>query len=177
MIEELVKHDSNFNEGIFKSYIDNIYVKLYTAIMLDELENVKHFISDNLYNRFKTKIDNLNRENLTQMYDELNVKSSEIIDVKILDDEFIVIVKLVSRYMDYLIDKNTGDLVSGNNNNRIEKTNILTFKKKRNCTFQKNVRRCPGCGASIDVNDNGYCAYCGSIYNLEKYEYILDDIW
>jgi predicted lipid-binding transport protein (Tim44 family) len=176
MIEELVKYDHNFNEGMFKSYIDNIFVKLYTAIMLDELDTVKHFISNNLYDKLKNQIDNLNSKNLTQMYDELNVKSSNIIDIKILDNEFIITVKLVARYMDYLIDKSTGNFVSGNNTSRIEKSNILTFKKKKDYTLQNNLRRCSNCGASIDVNNNGKCAYCGRTYNLEDYEYILYDI-
>ena len=49
MIEELVKNDPDFNEGMFKSYIDNIFVKVYTALMLDELETIRHFVSEELY--------------------------------------------------------------------------------------------------------------------------------
>jgi predicted lipid-binding transport protein (Tim44 family) len=176
MIEELVKYDNNFNEGMFKSYIDNIFVKIYTAIMLDELDTVKHFISNDLYDKLKNKIDNLNSKNLTQMYDELNVKSSTITNIEILDNEFVITVNLVSRYMDYLIDKNTGNFVSGNNTSRIEKNNILNFKKKKNYIVQDNLRRCSYCGAALDVNNNGKCAYCGKNYNLDDYEYILYDI-
>lgn len=176
MIEELVKYDHNFNEGMFKSYIDNIFIKIYTAIMLDELDTVKHFLSDDLYNKLKNKIDNLNSKNLTQMYDELNVKSSDIINVEILDNEFVITVKLIARYMDYLIDKSSGNFVSGNNTSRVEKNNILTFKKKRNYAVQDNIRRCPYCGASLNVNNNGICSYCGKNYNLDDYEYILYDI-
>ena len=86
MINELVKYDTNFNEASFKSYIDNIFVKLFTAIMLDDLENVKHFLSEDVYNEYKEKLDNLNSKNVRQMYDELNVKSSNITNVEITDD-------------------------------------------------------------------------------------------
>ena len=123
MIDELIKYDSGFNEGMFKSYIDNIFVKLYTAVMLDDLDSVKHFISDNVYEKFEDKIKELNKKNLTQMYDELNVKSSEIVNVEITDDEFIITVRLVSRYMDYLINKDTCNFVSGNNSRRVERKN------------------------------------------------------
>ena len=29
------------------------------------------------------------------------------------------------------------------------------------------------CGASIDVNANGKCPYCGTIYNLEDKDWVL----
>ena len=110
------------------------------------------------------------------MYDELNVKSSEIERVEITDKEFIVYVRLVTRYMDYMLDSESGNLVRGDNTRRIEVVKNLIFKKKRDYQEQGSIRRCPGCGASIDVNDNGICSYCGTSYNLEKYNYILDKI-
>ena len=36
-----------------------------------------------------------------------------IINRKILEDKEIIDVEIVSRYMDYIIDINTGDLISG----------------------------------------------------------------
>lgn len=176
MINELVKYDTNFNEASFKSYIDNIFVKLFTAIMLDDLENVKHFLSEDVYNKYKEKLDNLNSKNIRQMYDELNVKSSNITNVEITDDYFIITVSLTARYMDYQINKDNGNLISGNNTSRIERNYILKFTKKRDFSQQKAARKCPGCGASISVNTKGVCEYCGTVYNLEKYDYILSNI-
>mgnify|MGYP004453938145 CR=1 FL=1 len=176
MIEELVKNDPDFNEGMFKSYIDNIFVKVYTALMLDELETIRHFVSEELYRELEDKLKRIKDQGLIQMYDELNVKSSEIERVEITDKEFIVYVRLVTRYMDYMLDSESGNLVRGDNTRRIEVVKNLIFKKKRDYQEQGSIRRCPGCGASIDVNDNGICSYCGTSYNLEKYNYILDKI-
>lgn len=176
MINELIKYDNNFNEATFKSYVGNVFVKLFTAVMIDELDNVKHFLSNNIYEEYKTKITNLNNQNLRQMYDELNVKDSNITNVKITDDEYIITVLLTARYMDYQIKKDTGDYVSGNNKSRIERNYQLIFTKRRNFLKQGIVRKCPGCGVSISVNTSGKCEYCGTIYNLEKYDYILKSI-
>ena len=33
-INELIKNDTNFNEGSFKSYVANVFVKLFTSIIL-----------------------------------------------------------------------------------------------------------------------------------------------
>ena len=41
-----------FNEALFKTKIDNIFVKLFTAIMKGDLKKVDHFISDEVYNKY-----------------------------------------------------------------------------------------------------------------------------
>jgi len=176
MIEELKKNDKNFSEGLFKSYADNVFIKLFTAIMIDELDGVKHFLSEELYNKYKNIINELKNKNLTQMYDELNIRTSEITNINITDTEYIITFKIDARYMDYLINSDTGNYVKGNNKSRIEKNYILTFKKIIDYKNQNSIRRCPGCGASIDVNDNGKCVYCSTTYNLDDYDYILYNI-
>ena len=103
----------DFNEAMFKTKVDNIFVKLYTCIMKGNLTDVRHFISEELYNNYINKINELISHNKRQMYDEINVKNTMIINRKILEDKEIIDVEIVSRYMDYIIDINTGDLISG----------------------------------------------------------------
>jgi len=166
----------DFNEAMFKTKVDNVFVKLYTAFMKGDLGEVKHFISDDVYLEFKEKLDKLNDKNQRQIYDELNVKNTKIIDKIINNNKEVITVELISRYMDYIIDKTSYKLLSGDNTRRVEKTNTLVFEKKLDTKEKKLVRKCPGCGASISVNTNGKCEYCDTIYNLEDYDYILVSI-
>lgn len=166
----------DFNEAMFKTKVDNIFVKLYTCIMKGDLTDVRHFISEELYNNYINKINELISHNKRQMYDEINVKNTMIINRKILEDKEIIDVEIVSRYMDYIIDINTGDLISGDDTIRIERRNILRFEKKLNTKDFGIVRKCPGCGASINVNNTGKCEYCDTIFNLDDYDYILVSI-
>ena len=166
----------DFNEAMFKTKVDNIFVKLYTCIMKGDLTDVKHFISKDLYNMFMAKINELSSSNKRQMYDEINVKNTSVISRNIIDNKEVIEVLIVSRYMDYIIDLYTGNVVSGDDTRRIEKNNILRFEKKLNTKEVGLVRKCPGCGASIDVNRAGKCEYCDTIFNLEDYDYILVSI-
>ena len=166
----------DFNEAMFKTKVDNIFVKLYTCIMKGDLTDVRHFISEELYNNYINKINELISHTKRQMYDEINVKNTMIINRKILEDKEIIDVEIVSRYMDYIIDINTGDLISGDDTRRIERRNILRFEKKLNTKDFGIVRKCPGCGASINVNNTGKCEYCDTIFNLDDYDYILVSI-
>lgn len=162
-----------FNESMFKTKVDNIFVKLYTCIMKEDLSDVAHFISDELLSKLDTKIENLKSQNKRQIYDEINVKNTNIINRKIEEDKEIIEVEIISRYMDYIIDKNTGNTIFGDDSRRIEKRNILVFEKRRNAKEIGLVRKCPGCGASISVNTSGRCAYCDTIFNWEDYDYVL----
>ena len=144
--------------------------------MLDEMDTVKHFISEDIYNMYQSRVDSLNSLGHRQMYDELNVKTSRIRSIEVLDDKYVIIVDLQARYMDYILDLESGNKVSGNDSSRIEVGYTLKFVKDASATVQGMVRRCPGCGSPMDVNNDGKCSYCGGIYNLEDYDWILVSI-
>lgn len=167
---------NNFNEAMFKTKVDNVFVKLHTAIILRDLSSVKHFISNKVYDKYQNYIDKLINNKEIQMYDELNVKDTKIINKYEDDNKYIIEVEIISRYMDYVIDEDSSNLIKGNNTSRVEKTNKLVFVKNKDTKEQKMARKCPSCGANISVNTSGKCEYCGSTYNLEDYDFILDEI-
>lgn len=175
-ISELVEKDSTFSENSFIAKVDNTFIMLLSSIMMYDIDRVKHKISDELYQRYSSLINNLKQNNERQMYDELNVKSTEILNITENENEYIIEVLLVSRYMDYKIDSQTGNFKSGINTHRIEKNNYLTFSKTKDSKQEGVVRKCPGCGASVDANNTGICSYCGTSYNTKDYDWILIEV-
>ena len=174
-MNEILKYDPEFTESKFKTYVDNVFIQLHMAVVTKELENIKHFVSNEVYNEYKQIVDNLEKKHLIQMYDEINVAQTDILGYQVTATDMIIEVNLISRYLDYLMDEE-GNYVSGNTNVRSEKNNHLTFTKKINYKESGIVRKCPRCGASIDVNAGGKCAYCGTIYNLEDKDWVLTSI-
>jgi hypothetical protein len=77
--------------------------------------------------------------------------------------------------MDYILDLNSGNKVSGVDDHRLEIDHVLIFKRKKGVS-KGNIVKCPGCGANLDVNKSGKCEYCGQVYSAEKYDYILTSI-
>ena len=173
-MDNLIK--SGFIEAKFMSYVDNIFIKILHAIMFNKIETIDHFVSDDVYQELQNKLDELNNNNLIQMYEMTNVKESRIINVDETNDKFIIEIELVSRYVEYKMDKDTKKVISGNSENRVEKVNYLTFEKYKNTKVQSSSRKCPNCGANMDINNSGKCDYCGSIYNLEDYDFILTSL-
>ena len=141
-MNEILKYDSEFSESKFKTYVDNVFIQLHMAVVTKELENVKHFLSDEVYNLYKQKVDNLTQRHLIQMYDEINVAQTEILNYQVTNTDMIIKVYILSRYLDYLMDED-GNYVSGDTDVRSERANYLTFTKKINHKEMGSVRKCP----------------------------------
>ena len=175
-MEDLIRLDKTFNKEMFITKVNNIFVMLYTSIMLDNLDRVRHFIGNDLEDKYEAILKEYRDKNIRKMYDELNVKNTKIVDINIDGNKVIITVELISRYMDYFVDRDTGKYISGINDRRIEKRNHLVFEKIIGAKYKHIARKCPGCNANMDVNSNGKCSYCGGIYNTEDYDWILTSL-
>lgn len=173
MLEELKKLDSTFTESMFKTKVDNIFVLMMSSIMFRDITRISSSLSENMRMQIQNRINELQDRNEIQMYDELNVKHTDIKDVQILEDRYVIEVILTSRYMDYRLDGSTRKFKSGNNSSRIEKKNRLVFEEKRDHKSLGVVAKCPNCGANIDYNYSGVCEYCKSQMPKEDYDWIL----
>lgn len=174
-MNDILKYDPNFSVEKFITYANNVFVQIHVAIITKELDKIKHFVSSNVYDELSVKVNQLTQRGLTQMYDELNVAQNDILNYQATDDLMTIEIKIISRYLDYLVDQN-GNYVSGNNSSRTQKENCLTFTKKTNFKKTGSISKCPGCGAAINVNANGKCAYCGTIYNLVDKDWVLSSL-
>ena len=153
----------------------NIYIMLLYSIMTLDIERVKCYLSNELYIKYKNIIDNYKSNNKIEYFDELNVYKIEIIDKNIINNKEIVKVKLISRYINYIIDKNTNKIIKGQNKHRIENNNYLIFEKILDNSNIKIIHTCPNCGANLDINYSGVCNYCNQSMNLNN-DYVLTDI-
>ena len=146
------------DNDLLKGKFSNIFIKLLVGIMSNDLKDVKHFLSDDLYKKYQNIVNENLSNNEVHCYDELNVKDLSIDKIETDDKYEIVYVSLTSRYMDYYIDHE------------------LIFKKLLTVGDRPAVIKCPGCGANLDANNTGYCKYCGTVHSAESYDYILYEV-
>lgn len=172
-LAEYKSMDPTFNESMFITKVNNIFVKLFTSIMMDKLNEVDHFVSDEVLQYAQGVLNNAKNQGCRQMFDELNVKDSQIVNVEVKQDVYEIKVFLQSRYMDYIINLSNGSVISGDDTRRIKVDYNLTFTKKIEVKEQGITRKCPTCRAPLSVNTSGVCEYCGSIYNQEDYDWVL----
>ena len=175
MIEEIKKYDTNFDESIFLSKADHIFIMLLDAIRDRDLSNVKHYLSNDIYERYNSLVNMYISDKKIRLFDEMNVKSTEIKNVSITEDSINIEVLLTSRYMDYFVNEE-GNYLYGTNDHRVEKENHLVFTKKKVAKELGTARRCPSCGNTLDINHTGVCPYCNSTIDMSEYDYVLTSI-
>ena len=78
-IEEFSKLDTTFNPATFTSKCNHVFIKYFSAIMMDNLKEIDHFISDDVYKYGELIIAPLRNKHLRQMYDELNIKTMHLL--------------------------------------------------------------------------------------------------
>ena len=87
MLDELMKLETDFNVSIFHSKVSNIFVLMMNAIMFQDITRAYASLSEDVRMKVASKINELKQQGLTQLYDELNVKSIQITDVNISKGE------------------------------------------------------------------------------------------
>ena len=164
------------NDVELKSKFSNIFIMILTGLMENDMTGAKHYISEDLYNEFQNRCKRFIEAKEYQCYDELNV--GEIDLVRRYDDEEYnyIEVRILSHYMDYVIDSETLKYKRGVNDHRLDINHHLLFRKRKDAKTRGELVKCPNCGASLDVNYNGKCNFCGTVTSVEKYDYILISI-
>lgn len=176
VLSHLLIEDKGFSDAAFKAKVDNVFIQLYTAVMKQDLQKVKHFLSEEVFEKYDRKVKELQQNNQIQVYDELNVSNTEIMSMEEFEDRYEIRVSLLTKYLDYKIAKDTRKFLSGNRDVRLEKIVKLKFSKIKNAKELGAARKCTGCGANMDLNKTGVCEYCGSVYVLKDYDWVLDEI-
>lgn len=173
ILKKVIEQDKEFSEAKFKSKVQNMFVQVKLSMVTGKIQKIDHFVADEVYKKIEQKVQNDINNNRIQLYDELNVANIDIVAVREYDDHFEIDVNLLSRALEYYIDRNTRKYLSGNNSSRTEKNNLITFSKIKNAKNLQILRKCPTCGAIVDINRDGRCEYCHNIFNLEDYDWVI----
>ena len=159
VLESLLKHDANFSESKFKSKVENYFVQIQLSMVTGKIEKIHHLVSDEIFEKIKDKVQKDIENNRIQMYDELNVANVQIVNIMEEDECFKIKVQVFSKSIDYYIDRKTKERLPGSCNYRTNKCTFVTFTKVKNAKELNALRKCPTCGANIDINSNGQCKY------------------
>ena len=162
------------NSDILISKVNNMMKLIYHAITLNKLDTVIQFMSDDLYNKFKETIDNNTNNNCRVIYDEVNV-NSEIKNITNMNEYIMIDVRCNIKFLKYYVSLEDGSYISGDKDNRISKVLNVTLKRKGNVK-DTNIFKCLGCGYSIDITNGYICPKCGRVYDLDEYDFIIDNM-
>lgn len=182
-MQALLDKDPSFSEAAFRSKISSLYVQLQNAWEKKDLSPMRPFMSDALYTQFDRQLDELRKSDFTNVIDGIEVLDIFLSNCRCDEKEDVVEAIVKTRIVDYVIDDKTGRVLQGSK--KAEKYMMYRWTLVRSAVRRKasqaqgvgvDVRRCPSCGAPLEINASARCPYCGSVVMDSDFDWVLTSI-
>ena len=169
-INEIKKHLPDFDVNKFLSNGYNIYMRIEEAWMNFELDKVRDCITDEMFNMYESQLTSMEMKGEQNIMKDFKLLNSAITNANVQNDMLQVTTRYVIEFYDYIIKKDTKQVVRGNSNRKIRMVYEMTFIEKLEKT---KLDKCPNCGAPIKVNSAGICEYCNSKIVDDNTEWVM----
>jgi Tim44-like domain len=179
-MRQLKRADKNFSEAQFKDLASTVFVILRECVERKDLGQARPYVSSSSFRRFISEIDELKNKNWTRHIDKLKIEKVDIINVVHDGPYFYIAVKIDSSAIDYTVSDKDKNLISGKKQKRSfsEKWTFMRSDKVMTPKESAEVmsKKCPNCGAAIEVNALGKCRYCESELTSGNFSWVLSEI-
>jgi len=176
-------HDPDFSRERFLSWAEQVFVQLQQAWTERDWKKARPFESEELFNLHKSQLDSYIKSGTINIMDNVCVNESFLCDYAKEDKFEFLTVFMNTRYNDYVVKEDTKAVVKGDPNRTYSVQYKLKFMRSLGVvtTGMSNAStvKCPNCGAPVDVNAAGQCAYCGTVITNGEHDWVLcnlDDI-
>ena len=183
IIKSILAHDPNFASEKFLSWSKQVFVQLQEAWQERNWKKVRPFESEELFNLHKGQLDEFVKNGTINMMENVCVNEAYLYDYKTEGEYEYLTVFMQTSYNDYIIREDTKQVVKGDPNTRYDINYRARFMRSIGVTTSENsnasTTKCPNCGAPVDVNAAGQCAYCDTVITNGQHDWVLcnlDDV-
>lgn len=137
-----------------------------------DYDKIRMLTTDEIFNMYSSQLNALEIKNQVNIMSEIDKKDVRILSVKEVNGMITVETYLKVTCYDYVINKNTNQVVRGMDNNKMEIEYIITLVKDAN-SKNINIVRCPNCGAEVHMTSSGKCKYCDAVLVQKASDYVM----
>lgn len=156
IVSEIQKVDPHFSENEFKQFAVKRILQLQKALSEKDFNTLKYLDTELLYLSQKALLENLADRTCYMEFQKIKGMAIEGFHRSLGYDTITVVC-----YMSLIeFTKNAqGALISGSNSTAIEHTYAVEFQRPLGKPAA-GLENCPNCGAPLDIDEAGKCAYC-----------------
>ena len=168
----LKESENNFDTELFKKWCKEIF-KCIKSGTKEELNAVKTFINEELYNRLIHQIKQFEDDGLEFVTENLMITDCNFLDYSNWLEKEEIKISIKAKMKEYIIHKSTKKVLRGNNKKAYEKEIIMTFLKQNTQEAQGFMTNCPNCGGKTTQTSLGKCKYCDTLIFPIRYNWTL----
>ncbi len=180
LVTQLRTVDPAFDEDAFYRRVSSAFIKIQDAWANQNLQAVRPFISDGVFERFNLQFDEQRTLGYRNAMANVLVNSVRIAAMQSdnLFDQLCV--RIEASANDYNVSLTTGSRIAGSDDSG-EFVEVWSFLRRRGVQTQLGKDgliegNCPNCGAAIEMNQNANCAHCGAMLRSGQYDWVLAEI-
>ncbi|MFN2464262.1 MAG: TIM44-like domain-containing protein [Candidatus Dormibacteria bacterium] len=178
-LAEIEAADPNFNQQQFLDRAQVAFFLLQKAWQDRNVDEGRAYMSPGLYMGWKTQVDQMTAEHRKNVLEALYVQGMHIVKATHDANFDNITVQVDASAKDYDVDDRTGKKTSGDSSDT-PFTEFWTFTRSAGTKTLVSggvvEKKCPNCGAPLDVNATGECRYCNQPVTSGKFDWVLSKI-
>jgi predicted lipid-binding transport protein (Tim44 family) len=178
ILTALTQRDPGFTEAGFLQRSNRAFIAIQDAWSNQDLDRVRHFISDGVNERFSIQIDMQKSEGTRNQMEDVRILESKIVSMTSDRNYDTIHVEIMAQARDTDVSLETGRVIRINTTAPF--TEYWSFLRKpgvKTLTDKGLVEGfCPNCGAHMELSDTGRCENCDSIVTSGQYDWVLTEI-
>ena len=178
VIDSIRAADPDFAAEQFKTHAGDVILRVQEAWEARDFEVVRPFVSDKLYALHCRQLEEYITTKKTNHLDSQYIEKVTLAAFAADGANEVLTVRVDMSLCDYTTDDATGNILEGVKTMRLVRAYRLEFIRS---TGAKTVagetvkaHSCPHCGAPLDLNAAGRCAYCDSVVTSGQYGWVLN---
>jgi hypothetical protein len=181
-IAEIQANDPGFNEQGFLDRAQAAFFQLQKAWQDRNVDEGRAYMSPGLYQSWKAQVDQMTAQHKKNVLENLFIQGMHIAKATHDANFDQITVRIDASAMDYEVDDQTGKEVFAVGGRKADRpfTEYWTFQRsagaKTLVTGGVTEKKCPNCGAPLQVNETGDCKFCGAAVTSGKFDWVLSKI-
>ncbi len=180
VIAQIKEADPFFNDEMFLNRVKRIFKKSQELWSKREWNEMRIYETKELFEQHFMQIKNQLDNKQINMKENIIINYAKIYKFKKDNSNYMIDIILNVSMNDYVVDENTGKVISGKKKKKAHKMFLMTFIKKRDYSINEEnevIRiNCPNCGAPMLVAEIGRCEYCATMLTNEMHNWLLSNI-
>lgn len=176
----LREHDAAFDEAAFLARVENAFNKAQVAWCAQELEPLRPFVSDGVFERFSLQIAEQREAGWRQGMHALHVERPIVQHVELGRRFETVTLRIAFRADIHRIDLVSGKRIEGSKLPREHFEECWSFVRARGAKSKPGggliEGQCPNCGATLAMTQSAKCASCSALVRSGEFDWVLTEI-
>ena len=172
--------DPSFSPTEFKEKLANLYVRFQNDWQAKNISELRPYMSDAMFAQMDRQLDAHRQRFETNCIDRISVLGVELLGWKQENGFDIMIAKLNTRIVDYVVDDRTGKVIRGSKTKEKFMTYEWTMARTTGVVTSRSTgttsQTCPYCGAHVNINHSTVCEYCQSVLTTDTFDWVVTNI-